>query len=588
MKSNRFGRLLLTGISFCFVVTQFTNAYAAEAPRSGIRQVTVFSDRARVMREMEHSLKKGENSVTFSGLPGWIDSESVRVAVLPVGKASVIDVEVERKFLAKPQDSSLRDAQLEVQELQDKIQDLSDELAVVAASMNQLKQMRIFSREKLPEGANRGSLDIEAYGKVISYIDTSYSAALKRQREIERGMRELNPELIARTKRLAEYKNKASLQQSSVQIVVRADAPMDATLQLSYMVPGTTWEPVHELRAAGRSPDKISFATHAVLTQTTGEDWTGAEIRFSTQSPVESSRIPEVQGLFLESSGRPVAAQGGSSFGKAQQRYSSQISVWNSVNNDEAFQDDFYGNYQEQSKRMTRNVIAFREIEKRGTSAQFKGLNTPVIRADGTRVRIPIGVLEIPAVTRIVAAPRVSLNAAVTADLEHNGEEPILPGKVAIYRDGAFMGQTEIDFVSPGERFSVYLGVADQIKLSRTLNRKTSNVSRGRRTRLQAEFALKVQNLSRNPVTVELGDRIPVSQSKDVRVYGVKIVPKQEPDDKGAVRWSFDIPAEESRSATIAYTLEYPPALLEQSMGVFDAQGSAIEEDVMNLEMQLK
>ena len=51
---------------------------------------------------------------------------------------------------------------------------------------------------------------------------------------------------------------------------------------------------------------------------------------------------------------------------------------------------------------------------------------------------------------RVLAAPEISLNAARTVDLANPGKQALLPGKVSLYVEGAFLGLTEMDFVAPG------------------------------------------------------------------------------------------------------------------------------------------
>ena len=99
-------------------------------------------------------------------------------------------------------------------------------------------------------------------------------------------------------------------------------------------------------------------------------------------------------------------------------------------------------------------------------------------------------------------------------ELTDTAHEPILPGHVSLFLGGAFLGFTETDFVAPGESFALYLGVADHVKLARTLDKKRSSLSRGSsKTRLQASFLVSVENLAEQPVALQLADRIPISET---------------------------------------------------------------------------
>jgi uncharacterized protein (TIGR02231 family) len=140
--------------------------------------------------------------------------------------------------------------------------------------------------------------------------------------------------------------------------------------------------------------------------------------------------------------------------------------------------------------------------------------------------------------------------------------QPLLPGNAALYQGGAFLGMTNIDFVADGEEFSMFLSVADQLKLSRALDRKHSSLVRKQRTQMQLAFVVTVENLSSSPVSLTLADRLPVAEDNDVQITGVKISPEAKPDSKGILKWNLAMAPKEKKKLEIRYTIEYPPTLV--------------------------
>jgi len=184
------------------------------------------------------------------------------------------------------------------------------------------------------------------------------------------------------------------------------------------------------------------------------------------------------------------------------------------------------------------------------------------VRADGRSVRVPIGRVHLKAKEAIVAAPEQSLNAARTLEMLNESGQPLLPGNVALYQAGAFLGMTNLDFVADGEQFALFLSVADQIKLSRVLDKKHSALVRKQRTQMQLAFVVSVENLSAVAVPLNLADRVPVSEDKDIVISGVKISPDAKPDSKGILRFSLTLQPKEKRAFLIQYQIEYPPTLV--------------------------
>jgi uncharacterized protein (TIGR02231 family) len=197
-----------------------------------------------------------------------------------------------------------------------------------------------------------------------------------------------------------------------------------------------------------------------------------------------------------------------------------------------------------------------------------------------------------------VAAPEESLNAAVTLRMVNSGGQALLPGKVALFRDGAFLGMTDIDFIAEGEEFAVFLNVADQIKLARVLDRKASSVVRKTRTRMQVAFLVTVENLGATPATVHLADRVPVSEDRDIRVDQVEMTgpePEPTPDGNGLVHWTVALQPKEKRTLRIAYRIEYPPTLVlqthapsaDEEYAAPAAPAKRIHRQIMDLERML-
>jgi uncharacterized protein (TIGR02231 family) len=249
----------------------------------------------------------------------------------------------------------------------------------------------------------------------------------------------------------------------------------------------------------------------------------------------------------------------------------------------------------------TRAVTVFTELQqKRGTMAHFTGAGRPQIRSDGRQVRVRIGEAELPARPRIVAAPELSLSASHTMELDNKGHQPLLPGKVMLFREGAFLGTTDIGFVAEGETCSVMMGIADQLKLARTLDHRHSSLTwSGDRKRMQVAFDLSVENLSDAPAQLRLMDRVPVSDNKEIRVSGIGIEPDGKPDSKGLLTWELALAAKEKKTFHISYTLEYPANIAAQAANAYrgalqinggdinaPAQAPALDSQIQMLEQK--
>ncbi len=546
---------LLLALALSCVASSAVAQEARTVPTK-ITAVTVYADRAQVTRTGGLDLSGTVSRVAVTKLPGWIDAESVRATLDPPTAGQILDVTVETAFLAEASEDAVKKAQAAVREIADEIGAIADEEKILNDEIARLESMRTFNIDKFPRELATRDVKVKTLGETLAFVSETLRNDRKALRALAKKRRELEPTLAARNRELADLQSRAQLQQSSV--VIEAKGSGHATLLLTYLTPGAAWEPTGELRVS-KGGEQVTFLQYASVIQTTGEDWTGAMLSFSTQRPGEILDVPRARGLLLDRAGPGVGDvlnKMGESFSNAQKNYFAQNEIVAKGKNHK-----WRDNLAQQHDIQTRAVQSFARIAQRGTTAHFAALSQRPVRADGKPVRLPIATSDFTAKLKLVSVPEVSLNAVRVADLQNAGTQAILPGKIAIFDNGAFVGNSEVGFVAPGEGFQTFLGVNDRVKLERIIDKKTSALKRrGQRTELEVAFMVTVENLGFEPVTIEIGDRIPVARDEDIEVSDVEVPKGVKPDQNGVIRWTETIPPRSKRSWRIAYTLEYSTA----------------------------
>ncbi|MET0793395.1 MAG: mucoidy inhibitor MuiA family protein, partial [Polyangiaceae bacterium] len=534
---------------------------------SEIRKVTVYSDRALVTREATTQPVNEPTVYVFKELPGWVDESSVRVAA---SGGRILDVRVSRSYLARSTERSRRRAEAELRELQSRLAALDDELKVLDTQAKQIEDIKAFSADKLDKDVITGNVGVTTYAAVVGFVSKSLRETAKGRRAVHSEREQLLPELEASKRRLDRLRGLTQLEQTQVFVTLAAtgSAPSSGRLSLSYLLPGATWETLHELRASEGDLTSVEVTSFAVVTQASGEDWSNAELTFSTRSTSAAVRIPELEALTLGDTraATETIERQSASFTRAEAAFKAQNQLWNrraqSTELSRNFEEVYQSNLDYLQVVQSKTVQIFESLQQRGTTAQFKALSASNVHADGRSVRVPIGGVHLKAKQAIVAAPEQSLNAAQTLEMQNESGQALLPGNVALYQAGAFLGMTNLDFVADGEQFAVFLGVADQLKLSRTLDKKHSALVRKQRTQMQLAFIVTVENLSPKAVTLNLADRIPISEDKEIVISGVKVSPDVKPDSKGILSWPLTLQPRERRKFEIQYQIEYPPSLV--------------------------
>lgn len=533
--------------------------------QSKVTKVTVYSDRARVSRQAQITLPAEPTVFAFRNLPGWVDDGSVQVSVTA---GRIVDVRVDRRFLAKDTDRGWQRVEAEFNALSNQLAALTDEIAVLDAQKQQIESIKAFSVEKITKDTMIGNVTVKNYGDVLAFITASLRATAKSRRDVKVQLDELKPQHEAARRRLEDAKGLMKVEETTVLVTVQGTTSGPATVELTYMLPGVTWEPTHEVRASTTDPNHVEVVTFAALSQTSGEDWGGAELSFSTQSTTETVNIPELEALTFgdtQTTTRTHTSQV-SSFVRAQTAFKGQNMLWNKTRQHSEQSDNFEQVYQSNIDSLQviqgRTVSIFESLAKRGTTAHFKAQPAQSVRGDGHPVRLLIGRSVLESTQKIVAAPEQSLSAARTLAMTNTTGQALLPGKVALYQDGTFLGLTDVDFIAKGERFSLFLSVAEHLKISRQLDRKQSSLVRKTRNQMQIMFVVTVENLSAEETSFTLADRIPVSENKDIKIDRVSITPGTRPDSQGLLHWDLTLKPGEKRELRIGYQVEYPEELV--------------------------
>jgi uncharacterized protein (TIGR02231 family) len=162
------------------------------------------------------------------------------------------------------------------------------------------------------------------------------------------------------------------------------------------------------------------------------------------------------------------------------------------------------------------------------------------------------------------AVPVLTSSAYLTARFTAPSAAPFLAGKVALFRDGAFVGQGAMPFVAGGAKVDLGFGVDDSVKVTRmAIDRAVgeNGIFSSQRTDTR-RFRITVENLHKQPIRITVLDRMPYSEDEKVEVVRLDdtTAPTVEnvDDRRGVMAWSFVYEAGESRQIENAYKVSWP------------------------------
>jgi len=270
-------------------------------------------------------------------------------------------------------------------------------------------------------------------------------------------------------------------------------------LCLTYLVRSASWAPKYDLRtslAESEQPAQVdttkdgavapaptmSLTYYGVIRQSTGEDWGDVSLSLSTASPATGG-TPPAPPTRMATWARPKfrAVQGGGGGGRGDRMMlnsampmQAEMSRRLSIDADELSDDCEEASCDFMSSLGPVAPVATANVTSGGAgAANFCIERRSTINADNKEHKVTVAIVDITPELQYFATPELEENVYLQARCVNNSACPLLAtDAVSIFLDGSFVTKTHLKHTSPGEPFSVFLGVDPSVKISHKLTKR--------------------------------------------------------------------------------------------------------------------
>jgi uncharacterized protein (TIGR02231 family) len=539
-----------SSIVLCVLFGLAASAASAQTEiTSAIESVTVYPDGATVTRRIKVDLPQGDSVLRAVDFPPTLDPASLRVegearARLTIGGIDARPPRAERP----PADPAL----------DDRIESLRDDRARLDGKIAAATARRKFAErfaEQAPAGmGEKGETRplgewraaFAAIEEEIMAADATIREARIMQRNIDRELARLDAQRTANPPRKME-----------VRIDIHAEAAASATLLVSYTVRGARWSPIYDARLDTGGRDRkpsIALVRRAEIVQATGEDWSDVHLAVSTVRTAKGGSAPELRPLIVR---YPAPPRPLTELKRAPM--SAAPAVVPPAKPEIA---------QEQSAQLKDGESAAEEQEGATDASGFQAVyripgRVSVAGSEGAKsFRISSAVIAPDLLVR--AAPALDATAFLEANFKHAEDAPLLPGRVAIYRDGIYVGRGQMAMTAKDENVRLGFGADDNIKIARSTVQQTegsSGIINSAKIE-RREYKTSIRNGHDSPIRVVIEDQVPVSEIDEVKVDLLpSTTPPSEKDvrnRRGVVAWSLEVAPGEAKEVRIAWRVRWP------------------------------
>ncbi|MBA7617958.1 hypothetical protein ES703_25276 [subsurface metagenome] len=434
---------------------------------------------------------------------------------------------------------------------------------------------------------NRGLLESKPIEQLTKYLESKSIQWHKENVRLEDSIKNLKKELELLNRKRAELDAGRARTEREAVLFISNEGKKKATIALNYLVNGANWLAAYNLRA---NPDESNVLVeyNAVVNQTSGEDWDGVALSLSTAEPTMIAAPPVLEPMSVRlGRARKVAKGVAGAEVQAGDRF---------IDRSQEF-EQLLRSRRQQARRGKAAQVELGEIAAR---EQILLLNAPVreladmkqrvieiARTEGVSVTYELpGKLTLPSRTdqqlvtiatitagadfTLLATPLLTDYVYLQAELLNDSDTILLAGQASMFRNGEFVGKSQLPIVTIGEKFTAGFGIDSQVQVARELEDKKSRIQGGNRIDTY-HYRIALSNYKKTEVKLRLLDRLPYSDDDSIKIelQEEKTEPELSKDGeylrtarkKGILRWDLSLaPNTVDEDATIvkySFTMEY-------------------------------
>lgn len=182
--------------------------------------------------------------------------------------------------------------------------------------------------------------------------------------------------------------------------------------------------------------------------------------------------------------------------------------------------------------------------------------------------RVRIEALEVRAQLRLSTVPKSEARVHRIVELPNSTGRSLFGGRFDVLMEGSLVTSTELETVAPEKLMRFSLGAEERISVTRTVEivDSPSTSVLGQTTHLTQRVSIRLNSRMSEPSTVEVIDRLPVNEDKNVTVDLLDSdapAERYRPEDgdapmRGALRWSVVVPAGGTATINFTYRVNVP------------------------------
>jgi len=533
---------------------------ASRIIESRIKAATVYTNQALVVRQSQLELTGAEQELIIEGLPLSLQQDSVRSRGVGNVPVKILGVQTEQVFSSEPIEQRTAEINQEIQAIAAEIQKLEDQIVGINLQRNFVQDLGSKYLERFSSLQPPNEVNLDEISRLLGFIgsqDQSLAGQITQYKQ-EKANRENQLEVLRdRLKQVQTKTNRDRYSHYRILVAIEPESAGTFELEISYLVNYASWSPLYDIRS-NTTGDQLHLTYLAEVKQKTGEDWIGINLTLSTAKPSLGKLPNKLKPFFIQSGGFRTRESADELAGRPRS-YPAEFFELDALLEEPVPSMDLSAEVKIEAEQ------AIAETTQVGGIVTFSLERNSTIPSDDQAHKVMLYQTHYAGQPQHITVPRLDSCAYLeTQAINPADGATLLPGKANIFRDNTLVGTTELEHISPGQSFKVYLGIDESIKVSRDLVKREVE-SIGTYRRINYSYRIRLSNLRAEETKIRVIEQLPVSRDERIKVRLLRTQPEILEGEMGTLEWLLVLAPKsqpESRQE-IAYqsSTEYPTNL---------------------------
>lgn len=510
--------------------------------------VTVYSDRARLVRSGKIEVHPGAYSLEIADLPIRLEPDSARVSARGTARARIMGLQVERLFYAETPAEQVREMEMQLEKLQDEMAGLDAQVELVKTNRTRVGEL-LGHTQVFATALAAGEMSVEEQQAMFSGLHKQAGELDAQALSLAVQKRTLDRQIQQIKKQLEQARNARGRERYSAFVEIEVLEAGKLALELTYMVNAAGWKPLYDMwLVEDNEKPSLEIGYLAQVSQQTGEDWQNINLTLSTARPALSATLPELDPWYIQP--RPPMVR----HPQPAPAPRTMAMAAKAAPPPEAAQDSFALGAEMEAEE----VVA--SVNTSGAAVTYQIPALASIPGDGAPHKVTVARYALPPKLDYVTAPKLAEAVYRRAKVINDSPYTLLPGASNLFAGDEFIGATQLEMTAPQGEIELYLGADDRVKVERELKRReVEKTIIGGKRRIHYGYEIRLENLLPAAVTVTVHDQMPISRHEEIKVRLENAEPRlNKQDELNRLEWMLSLQPKQKINLRFDFLVEFP------------------------------